>query len=324
MTGRGCMRRAGTVLVRGALVALVVVATAWAGESADAGADAPPARHKADQHETATAKAPKHKAPKQKEPRPKAPGHKAGKGSDSNHGVGGGPAGEHADPNKAAPASEPAAAGPPATEPSANEPSAKEPTMRTPGEAGATKTRGIGAEHRAGDKAGARRSAIRSGAGAVAPRRGPDTADPQSASDDAEAPRSLPAPGPRRPEIKVLTEESYSIYITHTQERWSMHADEVPLEVILRLLEQQGGPSHASRVELAFTRIISVHDVSLEELLARLLADLNYSVHYAEGRLTHLRVLGPTPAFSPILPRKLETRQQWTDTELDVGGDGAE
>jgi len=121
-----------------------------------------------------------------------------------------------------------------------------------------------------------------------------------------------------RSKVKALGEGSEQLYVVEHPGAWSMHAENVTAAAIFALWHGVGGPSVASKLVLDFPFTMSVHQMTGERVVARVLEDYNYTLHYEHGRLAEVHVVDAVPSRSYKTPRLVESRTQWTNAEMTL------
>ncbi|HYC53922.1 MAG TPA: hypothetical protein VEL28_03190 [Candidatus Binatia bacterium] len=131
--------------------------------------------------------------------------------------------------------------------------------------------------------------------------------------------------------IKVLGDGSVVLYLVDHSPLWSMHAEGVPADAIFRLWRGAGGPEVLSKQLIDHPFTMSVHRLSAERIVARILEGFNYTLQYRDGRLSSVHVISAHPTRMYKTPRLVEARSKWTETELhllavtgDSGGNDAD
>jgi hypothetical protein len=99
-------------------------------------------------------------------------------------------------------------------------------------------------------------------------------------------------------------------------DRISIYAERVAADFILDELRAVGGPTYASLEPLTRPVTLTLHGVSIETMLRRMLEGYNYSLHYENGRLAHVRVLHMMPGRGYKVTDAIETLSEWTRIEL--------
>ncbi len=121
-----------------------------------------------------------------------------------------------------------------------------------------------------------------------------------------------------RSKVQALGDGSEQIYAVKHSGSWSMHAENVQATVIFALWHGVGGPSVASKEVLDFPFTMSVHQMKAERVVARILENYNYTLHYDNGNLSEVRVIGAIPARPYKTPRLVESRTLWTNSEVTL------
>ncbi len=175
-------------------------------------------------------------------------------------------------------------------------------------------------------------AAAASPAAPAAPRAG---AVPPSAADAAPAtlPASTPEPAaapedeaaaetpPAGPAVEVLSfgEGSTTTWIVRHGDEWSMHAESVSASAIFEAWHQAGGPAMASKVSMDYPFTLSVHRMTTERLVARIVEGYGYTLHYdAAGRMELVRVYSQRPSFQYKTARLVESLATWKQVETAV------
>lgn len=118
------------------------------------------------------------------------------------------------------------------------------------------------------------------------------------------------------PAMQVLGEPGQRLYLVDHGARWSMHAENLATDVLLRLWQQAGGPEVISKTLLDRGYTISVHRLEANRIVERLLDGYGYTLHYDEnGRLVRVRVYSPVPGPVFKTPRVVESLSKWSDEE---------
>lgn len=140
----------------------------------------------------------------------------------------------------------------------------------------------------------------------------------QPAADDtvaeAEGAAVAGSPGPAGV-LQALGEPGQRLYVVDHGARWSMHAENLATDVLLRLWQQVGGPEVISKTLLDRAYTISVHRLEADRIVERLLDGYGYTLHYEDGRLARVRVYSPVPGPVFKTPRLVESLTKWTDEE---------
>ncbi|HYC00193.1 MAG TPA: hypothetical protein VEC57_13745 [Candidatus Limnocylindrales bacterium] len=116
--------------------------------------------------------------------------------------------------------------------------------------------------------------------------------------------------------IRVLGEGSMVLYLVDHSPLWSMHVENVPADVLFRLWRGAGGPEVLSKQVLDHPFTMSVHKLSPERIVARVLDGFNYTLQYRAGRLASVHVISALPTRVYKTPRLVQSRSKWTETEL--------
>ncbi len=121
-----------------------------------------------------------------------------------------------------------------------------------------------------------------------------------------------------RSKVQALGAGAEQLYAVEHTGSWSLHVENVPAAAIFALWHGVGGPSVASKQVLDFPFTMSVHQMTAERVVARILDGYNYTLHYDNGRLAEVRVVGAIPSRSYKTPRLVESRTQWTNSEITL------
>ena len=120
-----------------------------------------------------------------------------------------------------------------------------------------------------------------------------------------------------KPDILSLGAGPGRIEVARHGSRVSIFVQAVEASVVLGELRSAiGGPTFTSLEPLSRPVTLALHQVTLEEVLRRMLVGFNYTLQYREGRLSHVRVLHMIPGRNYKTPRAVESRSQWTRIEL--------
>lgn len=121
---------------------------------------------------------------------------------------------------------------------------------------------------------------------------------------------------PQAPVVQSFGEGSQTLYLVDHGDTWSMHAEELPAEAIFKGWQEAGGPEIVSKVVLDFPFTLSMHRVTTERIVGRILEGYGYTLHYdARGRLERVRVYSPQPARMFKTPRLVESLGSWRQVE---------
>ncbi|RMF24352.1 MAG: hypothetical protein D6760_03490, partial [Deltaproteobacteria bacterium] len=66
---------------------------------------------------------------------------------------------------------------------------------------------------------------------------------------------------------------------------------------------------------------LTMHRVTMEAVLRKMLVGYNYALHYRQGRIVHVRVLQTIPGRGYKVPPPVETRAHWMEVEMANGAD---
>ncbi|MFN2375819.1 MAG: hypothetical protein ABR538_04730 [Candidatus Binatia bacterium] len=114
--------------------------------------------------------------------------------------------------------------------------------------------------------------------------------------------------------VQALGEPGQKLYVVDHGAHWSMHAENLATDVLLRLWQQAGGPEVISKTLLDRAYTISVHRLGADRIMERLLDGYGYTLHYDEnGRLVRVRVYSPVPGPVFKTPRLVESLTKWND-----------
>lgn len=134
-------------------------------------------------------------------------------------------------------------------------------------------------------------------------------ADGQDVADAAAA-------DPPAAEIQSLGNAGATLYLVDHDGAWSMHAENVSVDRLLELWAMAGGPQAASKAPLGRDFTLSVHRMSPERIVERMLDGYNYTLHYdGDGRLARVHIYDSRPGRIYKTPRLVERRSQWEARE---------
>ena len=124
----------------------------------------------------------------------------------------------------------------------------------------------------------------------------------------------------RDPASQILTlgDPPHSIYVVRHAERFSIFAEAVPADKIFEAMEPLGGPRYEYSTDLTRPVTLTMHEVSIEQIVRRMLEGHSFTYHYADGRLALVRVLPLITGRTYKTPPALESRGRWTEIELDL------
>lgn len=118
-------------------------------------------------------------------------------------------------------------------------------------------------------------------------------------------------------EILALGDGTEIIYVVRHGERLSIYADKVSAHAVFNALESIGGPTYEFSEELTRPVTLTMHEVTLEQIVRKMLEGHSFTYHYSDGRLALVRVLPAIPGRNYKAPPAVESRTRWTDIELD-------
>lgn len=127
----------------------------------------------------------------------------------------------------------------------------------------------------------------------------------------------VPRSGAEQAEILSFGVGANEINVVQHGELISIFANNVSADLVLRQLENIGGPSYASLEPLTRPVNLTMHKVTWEEMIRRMLYGYNCSFHYKGGRLARVRVLRMSPQRPYKTPRLLQSRSEWKAIELE-------
>jgi hypothetical protein len=135
---------------------------------------------------------------------------------------------------------------------------------------------------------------------------------PSHATRGASAEKTAP-----EPVVQTLGDGDQKVFVVDHHGTWSIHVENVLTEPIVRLWHEAGGPEVIAKVAIDRPYTLSVHGLSAERILERLLVGYDYTLHYdASGRLERVRVYSPHPSLVFKTPRLVESLKQWRETEI--------
>lgn len=136
----------------------------------------------------------------------------------------------------------------------------------------------------------------------------------------AEGDAALEAPAAVLPvEVLSFGEGSTTTWIVRHGDEWSMHAESVSASAIFEAWHQAGGPAMASKVSMDYPFTLSVHRMTTERLVARIVEGYGYTLHYdAAGRMELVRVYSQRPSFQYKTARLVESLATWKQVETAV------
>jgi hypothetical protein len=134
-----------------------------------------------------------------------------------------------------------------------------------------------------------------------------------SAQEDGEIAARDPAS-----QILTLGDSPNSIYVVRHADRFSIFAEAVPADKIFEAMEPLGGPRYEYSTDLTRPVTLTMHEVSIEQIVRKMLEGHSFTYHYADGRLALVRVLPFITGRNYKTPPALESRSRWTEIELDL------
>ncbi|MFN2427882.1 MAG: hypothetical protein ABR587_15705 [Candidatus Binatia bacterium] len=116
--------------------------------------------------------------------------------------------------------------------------------------------------------------------------------------------------------VRTLGEGDQKLFLVDHDGTWSMHAQNVVTDQLLRLWSEAGGPVVFAKTFLDRPYTISVHRLEPERILDRLLEGYSYTLHYdGDGRLESVRVYSLSATAMFKTPRLVESLGSWRDVE---------
>ena len=126
-------------------------------------------------------------------------------------------------------------------------------------------------------------------------------------------PASVAAPAP---EIHTLGAEDQRVFVVDHGGTWSMHAESVVAGSLFVSWHEAGGPDVLAKVVLDYPYTLSLHRVTAERILERMLEGWSYTLHYdAGGHLERVRVYSAEPQRIFKTPRLTESLADWKKQE---------
>lgn len=118
------------------------------------------------------------------------------------------------------------------------------------------------------------------------------------------------------PVIQTIGEGEQRLFVVNLNGTWSMHAENLPTNQLFDLWEEAGGPTMVTKTLVDRPYTISVHGLSPERIVDRLLVGYGYTLHYdGQGRLDLVRVYSPVPSQLFKTPRLVESLGKWREAE---------
>jgi hypothetical protein len=118
--------------------------------------------------------------------------------------------------------------------------------------------------------------------------------------------------------ILSLEHDGYSFYLVRHGERFSIFAEAVPAHAIFKAMEPLGGPAYDHANELTRPVTLTMHDVTIERLVRKMLDGHSFTYRYSDGRLSLVSVLPLNEGRMYKTPPAVESRSRWTEVELDL------
>lgn len=116
--------------------------------------------------------------------------------------------------------------------------------------------------------------------------------------------------------VETLGGGDAKIHLVDHGDCWSMHAENVLAQDIFRLWHEAGGPAVEMKTPLDFPFTMSVHRMSTERIVDRILEGWGRTLHFdAKGRLELVRTYSPKPARLFKTPRLVESLGTWRQVE---------
>lgn len=116
--------------------------------------------------------------------------------------------------------------------------------------------------------------------------------------------------------VQELGDGDQRLYLVDHHGTWSMHAQNITTATLLNLWRGAGGPEVVTKLGVNRPFTLSVHRLSAERILERLLEGYNYTLHYeASGRLRLVRVYSPESTEAFRVPRLVESLGAWREAE---------
>jgi hypothetical protein len=129
---------------------------------------------------------------------------------------------------------------------------------------------------------------------------------------------------PAKDSIQTIGADDTKIELVDHGDTWSMHAENVNAIAILRGWHEAGGPDVATKFDLDYPFTLSVHHLTPELIVERILDGRGYTLHYSPGgRLVLVRVYSPRPMTGYKTPRLVESLAAWRETETPAAAASA-
>ena len=135
-------------------------------------------------------------------------------------------------------------------------------------------------------------------------------------ADAAEAPAdAVEAPPAGSSAIQTLG-DAITLSLVDHDGTWSMHVENVTSDELFHLWRTAGGPEVVVKMLVDRPVTVSVHRMTPERIVERLLIGYGYTLHYdADGRLARVRVYSPTAQSNYKLARLTESLAKWREAE---------
>lgn len=116
--------------------------------------------------------------------------------------------------------------------------------------------------------------------------------------------------------VQSLGSGDAKIQLVDHGDSWSMHVENVLAQDIFHLWHEAGGPEVVMKTPLDFPFTFSVHRMSTERIVERILEGWGRTLHFdAKGRLELVRIYSPRPARLFKTPRLVESLGTWRQVE---------
>lgn len=130
-------------------------------------------------------------------------------------------------------------------------------------------------------------------------------------------PSAVVAPSPRP--VLTLGDNEQKLFVVKYDRSWSMHGESLDTSALFRLWQEAGGPKMVTKTIVDRPYTISVHSLSAEDIVERLLDGYGYTLHYdSKGRLELVRVYSPIAGHLFKTPRLVESLGTWRSLETPV------
>lgn len=118
--------------------------------------------------------------------------------------------------------------------------------------------------------------------------------------------------------ILSLEQDGHSFYLVRHGDRFSIFAEAVPAHSIFKAMEPLGGPAYEHSDELTRPVTLTMHDVTIERIIRKMLDGHSFTYRYSDGRLALVSVLPLNTNRMYKTPPAVESRRRWTEIELDL------